>query len=430
MPIGPIRVEPLESRCLLAAELIGMYQGYPKRLTPAPNGDLYYTLDETPHLSRVLELRHRDASGEEHRVLPYRGRVMNLTNGLYLTPVGNKVFFFAEDGEGLRRLWVISPKKNRATPLLLDAVADVENPPVVFRGQLYFSASDGAGGQELWKSDGTREGTVRVADLVPGAGDSDPEYLTVTKDAIFFAAKSPQTTWQLFRSDGSAKGTVLVRESGATRRVQHVRALADGRIFFATDGAEQRVWVSDGTDRGTVALPGEYASPVWDLTPVGSRLYFTADSAAFGREVWVTDGTVVGTKRLTDLEAGPTDGVTSFSTGRFTALGQSLVFSTFDDNPEAFPSSHGGSTNPAKAVPRVWKVGPRGKVTKLYGGKIRTVVTFKDRVFFGGDSGLWQTDGTRPGTQLQNRFGRDPAAGTDSLYYAVNQEIWKLKPPP
>ena len=41
-------------------------------------------------------------------------------------------------------------------------------------GTLYFDATDGAHGFELWKSDGTVAGTLRVKDIAAGPAGSSP----------------------------------------------------------------------------------------------------------------------------------------------------------------------------------------------------------------------------------------------------------------
>src|SRR6185295_10658417 len=45
-------------------------------------------------------------------------------------------------------------------------------------GTLFFTASDAATGNELWKSDGTAAGTMLVKDINPGAASSGPASLT------------------------------------------------------------------------------------------------------------------------------------------------------------------------------------------------------------------------------------------------------------
>jgi ELWxxDGT repeat protein len=45
-------------------------------------------------------------------------------------------------------------------------------------GTLFFVAEDPTHGTELWESDGTAAGTVLVADINPGPGDSWPSGLT------------------------------------------------------------------------------------------------------------------------------------------------------------------------------------------------------------------------------------------------------------
>src|SRR2546430_5577093 len=60
---------------------------------------------------------------------------------------------------------------------------------VFFNGAWFFSADDGVTGTELWKSDGTPGGTVRVKDinLTPGA-TSSPTGFTVFNNTLAFSA--------------------------------------------------------------------------------------------------------------------------------------------------------------------------------------------------------------------------------------------------
>ena len=75
---------------------------------------------------------------------------------------------------------------------------------------LFFAASDGASGAELWKSDGTAAGTVLVKDIHPGSMGSVPYQLTVFGDAVYFTATDGTTGRELWKSDGTAAGTQRV----------------------------------------------------------------------------------------------------------------------------------------------------------------------------------------------------------------------------
>src|SRR5438309_5698350 len=50
--------------------------------------------------------------------------------------------------------------------------------PKALGGSLYFGIDDGASGQELWKSDGTPQGTDIVRDIAPGSFSSSPALFT------------------------------------------------------------------------------------------------------------------------------------------------------------------------------------------------------------------------------------------------------------
>jgi ELWxxDGT repeat protein len=62
-----------------------------------------------------------------------------------------------------------------------------------FHFHLYFSADDGVTGWELWRSDGTVEGTQLVKDINPGPGSSHPENLAEVGGILYFAAEDGAT---------------------------------------------------------------------------------------------------------------------------------------------------------------------------------------------------------------------------------------------
>lgn len=110
-------------------------------------------------------------------------------------------------------------------------------------GTLFFSADDGSGDRELWKSEGTAAGTVRVKDINPTDG-SFPANLTNVNGTLFFTAE---------------------------------------------DGFGVELWKSDGTDAGPVLVhainPAGGSNPQ-ELTNVNGILYFSADDGFNGRELW------------------------------------------------------------------------------------------------------------------------------------------------
>ncbi|HNC14882.1 MAG TPA: hypothetical protein PLV77_03185, partial [Solirubrobacterales bacterium] len=67
-------------------------------------------------------------------------------------------------------------------------------------GDLYFTASDGQHGSEIWRlSDGRTE---MVADVNPGKHGSEPGYLTAFQGQLYFRAYSEATGVEMWRTDG------------------------------------------------------------------------------------------------------------------------------------------------------------------------------------------------------------------------------------
>ncbi len=178
-----------------------------------------------------------------------------------------------------------------------------------FAGQsrVVFFADDGSSGSEPWVSDGTAGGTFRLADINPGTGssnttpeDSHNKVFTQVGDLMFFSATDGATGNELWVTDGTGAGTRLVAEivPGSSGGFSGQAAEFQGLLFFGAPGIG--LWTSDGTELGTGPLvEGVFPSALRELTVVGDLLYFASEE-----DLWVSDGTVSGTVQVQTFPNG------------------------------------------------------------------------------------------------------------------------------
>ncbi|MEZ6088087.1 MAG: hypothetical protein R3C05_08705 [Pirellulaceae bacterium] len=143
----------------------------------------------------------------------------------------------------------INPFGDGVDGLIIDGVSHID-------GTLYFSATDGVNGVELWKSDGTETGTVLVKDIFPGGDESFPSNLTIVGDELYFNADDGVHGHELWKSDGTEAGTELVKDlfPGNDDGDPEYLVNFNGTLYFSgrngINGHE--LWKSDGTAAGTV----------------------------------------------------------------------------------------------------------------------------------------------------------------------------------
>ncbi len=345
-------------------------------------------------------------------------------------------------------------------------------------GTLLFAGRDPWEGMELWRTDGTAAGTVRVADINPFTLGSDPGQFVRFGSIVLFAADGGSGR-ELWRTDGTAAGTTLVADIATDRSSSFGTTGSDPTdlavvgpfvVFAADDGIRGReLWRTDGTAAGTVLVadidpsiddtfgePFPASGAPSAITSFGAVAYFQADDGLTGRELWRTDGTPAGTVLVKDLDptttsfasSGPTFPRSGAPTG-FLAAGDRVYFQARQATGGTRLWSTDGTFDGTEAVPEP----DAQRVTRGVG----RAVALGDGVLFAADLGgtnsasphtrvLVRSDGTAAGTavvELAPGIGgswADSLASTgDRAFVAVDdgthgKELWQVylstDPPP
>jgi ELWxxDGT repeat protein len=263
-----------------------------------------------------------------------------------LTIVGNKMFFAADYTD----LWV-SDGTTAGTQFLKEFGDPLNSSSLnilaTLNGQLIFQADDNALGFELWRSDSTLGGTINLGNFA--SGDADLPFLNEVdfrrfNNQLYFVLDDRQTGQELWKTNGTAGGTVRLTEinAGAQDSIDNlIGVLGDKLYFSARDVAHgSELWAIDAASDVLAMvndiLPGSggsFPAVVQDFVggfPGGmldGRLYFVAGDGIHGSEVWSTDGTAAGTSLLKNIKRQPDQTLARF----FTAVDESVYFYAIDD---------------------------------------------------------------------------------------------------
>ena len=211
---------------------------------------------------------------------------------------GNLVVFFADDGINGYEMWRtdgtedgtfmlkdINPEGNGRNTINMGQVT------ATFDGNFYFLANSGSdeGFAELWKTDGTTEGTLFVKDpITTSANNSDRvNALTVFNDELYFIARG------LWKTDGTTEGTFEVLDSPEFPYSMTRMYTFNGYLFPILDGAgDLIIYRSNGTDEEPIVLldaEGSFAYPQ-HFTEYDGKHWFVRNGS-----LYETDGTPEGT---------------------------------------------------------------------------------------------------------------------------------------
>jgi ELWxxDGT repeat protein len=104
----------------------------------------------------------------------------------------------------------VADGRNVGRTILLGDLSPTSSDPqefTGFAGKVFFTASSGPYGRELWTTDGMPGGTAPFKDVYPGGSSSNPAELTVAGSRLCFKATDGTTGAELWSTDGTAAGT-------------------------------------------------------------------------------------------------------------------------------------------------------------------------------------------------------------------------------
>jgi ELWxxDGT repeat protein len=265
----------------------------------------------------------------------YPGSNSSSPRGIYV--LGNKILFFAKD-DTTNNEWALFVSDGSAAGTT--KVKDIHpynnivnyntfryaNYATLNANMYFFANADDGEGIELYKSDGTPSGTLRVKDInINGSSNDGNEGATLFTlgDAVYFIAEDALNGSALWKSDGTQEGTIMVKdirpdsdESGIHPNQQYNQftKVGDQLFFIANDGNNehsQEIWKSDGTTEGTVMVADLNQSQYSSFVAVGDLLYFSADNEAGDpTSLWKTDGTSENTKIVAENNIYPDEKAT------------------------------------------------------------------------------------------------------------------------
>lgn len=196
-----------------------------------------------------------------------------------LTSINSTLFFRASDGRYGYQLWKTVPPYDKAEKVALirhGSTGCVPDNLTVMGQTLFFTATDINHGQELWKSEPPYDAinTVLMTDIQHGGENSWVNNLTVIGDILFFRANDGEHGVELYKLDTKLK---LPDTGFAPGVVTHLRAQPPAKAYTSTN--DMRLIIP--SQKVNVPLLGvPTVSGGWDLSWLGMEAGYL-DGTAF-----------------------------------------------------------------------------------------------------------------------------------------------------
>ncbi|PIF30000.1 putative secreted protein (Por secretion system target) [Flavobacterium sp. 9] len=297
----------------------------------------------------------------------------------------------------------------------------------------YFSATDGynkKNGQELWYSDGTKQGTQMIKDIKTGLNSSNPSSLVVINDILYFTASDDLHGTELWKSDGTEPGTKIIKDIRPNNSDDYYGPSGllncNGKLYFIatneTNGFE--LWTSDGTESGTHMVkdinPNGNSNPN-SLFVFKNNLYFVADDGVNGTQLWKTDGTESGTLMVNKINPK----YSAFQFGnQFLVMNNNFYFFA-NDGAKGFELWKSDGTESGTTIVKDIMPGSNSSSYVIKGAVLNNLIVFEAYDGING-SEIWKSDGTESGTSLIRNINNTTANSIkyNNKFIEFNNEVY------
>jgi trimeric autotransporter adhesin len=260
-------------------------------------------------------------------------------------------------------------------------------PFIAESGGLYYLGVKDEKGYELWRTDGTPDGTFRVTDLYKGGASGISIFIRTTgvdfNGKLLFVGQDNEREEGIFITDGTEQGTKVLKKFPVTtpgfwnNGNGSLTTYKDKGYFFVGS----TLWSTDGTPENTLPVLTRPGNPIdYQLTKTEEYLFFSTYGNSTA-ELYRSDGTEAGTIKLFSFKS-------SLAIGGLTVVGNKL-FCAGGNGLEQFPT-------PELLVTDGTPEGTRS----LKKGFVRSFKKAGGKFFFCIGREIWTSDGTVSGTFL------------------------------
>jgi LPXTG-site transpeptidase (sortase) family protein len=228
----------------------------------------------------------------------------NGSNPRELTRLGWMLFFIANDSTGVE-IWRSDPQYNlgsavKCTNIAMNGDAEIYDITLA-ENTFLFSANDGESGKELYRLDPPYNQAVRVTDITAQAPSTSPDWITSIGSYVFFSGNINFSGTELYISKPPYEPTSTflvddIFDGFGSSNPKNLTRVGTTLFFTANEGiAGTELWKSvppynaDNTNIVADINPGLGASNPQQLTAIGTSLFFTADDGTYGRELYMSE---------------------------------------------------------------------------------------------------------------------------------------------